>query len=194
MTSLPQPPDRLLSITDYAELGENERGRYELQEGRLVMSPSPTPDHMIALARLFAQLERQLPPQLGVVPDVDLDLQLAPLGQPGWSRRPDLVIVGRKALERVRLEGGLLRAEETEVVVEVVSPGSRRTDYVIKRGEYADAGIHRYWIVDLERPISLIECVRSDEFGYVNASEVTGMFSTGVPCPLTVRLDELQHS
>ena len=29
------------------------------------------------------------------------------------------------------------------VVVELVSPTSRRTDHVIKRGEYADAGIAR---------------------------------------------------
>jgi len=144
MTSLPL--DRLLTIAEYAEFGENERGRYELQEGRLVMSPNPASDHMIALARMFAQLEGQLPARYRVVPDVDLDLQLAPPGQPGWPRRPDLVIVTQTALERMRLDGGLLRAEDTKVVVEIVSPGSRRTDNVIKRGEYAGAGIDHYWI------------------------------------------------
>jgi Uma2 family endonuclease len=191
MTSLPLPLDRLLTIAEYAEFGENERGRYELQEGRLVMSPNPAPDHMIALARMFAQLEGQLPARFRVVPDVDLDLQLAPPGQPGWSRRPDLVIVTQTALERVRLDGGLLRAEDTKVVVEIVSPGSRRTDYVIKRGEYADAGIDHYWIVDLDQPTSLIAYQRSDEFGYPDAGEVTGTFITEAPHPLRVRLDQL---
>jgi len=143
MTSLPLPLDRLLTIAEYAEFGENERGRYELQEGRLVMSPNPASDHMIALARMFAQLAGQVPSRARCGPGAATG---AP-GQPGWSRRPDLVIVTQTALERMRLDGGLLRAEDTKVVVEIVSPGSRRTDNVIKRGEYADAGIDHYWIV-----------------------------------------------
>jgi Uma2 family endonuclease len=34
--------------------------------------------------------------------------------------------------------------QEGNLVVEIVSPGSHRTDHVIKRGEYADAGIPHY--------------------------------------------------
>jgi Uma2 family endonuclease len=34
------------------------------------------------------------------------------------------------------------------LVVEIVSPGSAATDQVIKLGEYARAGIRRYWLVD----------------------------------------------
>ena len=34
-------PGRLLTVENYASLGEDERGRYELQEGSLVVSPSP---------------------------------------------------------------------------------------------------------------------------------------------------------
>ncbi len=36
------------------------------------------------------------------------------------------------------------------VVVEIVAPESRRTDNVIKRAEYADAGVPHYWTIDLE--------------------------------------------
>ena len=60
MTALPQP-GRLLTIADYAALPEDDQRRWELLEGNLVMSPSPTPRHMIALARLHARLETQLP-------------------------------------------------------------------------------------------------------------------------------------
>src|SRR6185437_819636 len=118
MTALIQPPGRLLSVGDYAAPGEDDRNRWELQEGSLVMSPSPTPRHMIAVARLHGIVESQLPAGLRAVPDVDLDLQLAPADQPGTSRRPDLVVVEQAEFDRVGQAGGLLRAANTVLVVE----------------------------------------------------------------------------
>ncbi len=68
MTAEPVPPmqfslpiGRLLTIDEYAAIGEVEHGRVELQEGSLVMSPSPTPFHMLAIAGLRDQLKPQLP-------------------------------------------------------------------------------------------------------------------------------------
>ncbi|PQM44493.1 Uma2 family endonuclease [Mycobacterium talmoniae] len=43
-------------------------------------------------------------------------------------------------------------AAEVVLVVEIVSPGSRRMDHVMKLYEYAKAGIEHYWIVDTEAP------------------------------------------
>src|SRR5215470_14620360 len=59
VTAIPQPPGHLLTVREYACLGEDEHGRCELMEGNLLMAPSPTPDHMIALGRLYRQLARQ---------------------------------------------------------------------------------------------------------------------------------------
>lgn len=58
-------------------------------------------------------------------------------------------------MRRVDPEGDMLRASEVRLVVEIVSPGSRRMDTVIKHREYADAGIPYYWIADLDPPVSL---------------------------------------
>jgi Uma2 family endonuclease len=191
MTAVPEPPSRLLTVEAYAALGEDDRYRSELQEGSLVSSPSPAPDHMVAMARLLVQLDEQLPSGLLVIPDVDVDLELAPRGKPGFVRRPNLVVVHRAALERVRRDGGLLRACEVLVVVEIVSPGSHRTDHVIKRGEYADAGIPHYWIVDLDAPVALIAGHLAAEFSYQDAGSVTGRFVTTEPFPVGLRLDGL---
>jgi Uma2 family endonuclease len=186
------PIGRLLTIGEYEAIGEIEHGRVELQEGSLVMSPSPTPSHMRAIGRLHHQLEVQLSPDLyAVVPDVDIDLDLVPRTEPGSSRRPDVVVVKRAAYLRVEDEGGLIRASEVELVVEVVSRGSRRMDYHVKRDEYADAGIGAYWIVDLEKPVSLVECHRTEEFGYQDGGAMTGVFTTTVPFEVTVDLDAL---
>jgi Uma2 family endonuclease len=190
MSTLPQP-GKLLTIADYAALPEDDQRRWELLEGNLITSPSPSPRHMIALARLHARIEDQLPPGLRAVPNVDLDLQLAPMDQPGTSRRPDLVVVTEAEFNRVEVEGGLLRARATTLVVEIISPGSRRTDTVIKRGEYADARIGHYWIIDLARPTSLLAPHLAGDFGYQDSGEVTGTFEATDPFPIRVDLDGL---
>jgi Uma2 family endonuclease len=193
VTALPVfPQGRLLTIADYAALPEDDQYRWELQEGRLVMSPSPIPDHMIASGELREQLKAQLPDDVCVIQEVDLDLQLAPSDQPGWSRRPDLMVVDRAELDRVHAEGGILRAAGVRLVIEILSPGSRRTDYVIKLAEYADAGIPHYWIVDLEAPISIASFHLGGDLGYIAEPEAAGTFRTEAPFTLSVELDSLR--
>jgi hypothetical protein len=101
-------------------------------------------------------------------------------------------VVARDARLRVRREGGVIRASEVTVVVEVVSPGLKRTDHDHKRGEYADAGILHYWIVDIEPPVSLLACHLAGEFGYADGGAVTGTFSTPAPFPVEIDLDALR--
>jgi Uma2 family endonuclease len=181
----------LLTIAEYAALGETEHGYTELIEGRLIMSPSPVPDHNYAGQELGMELRPQLPGWAETVPDMDIDLELAPADEPGFSRRPDLLIVAREARKRVRAEGGLIRAGEVFVVVEIVSPGSKRIDHVDKRRDYADAGIPNYWIIDIDEPISLTACRLTEEFGYVDDQTATGLFRTDVPFPVEINLDRL---
>ncbi len=172
-------PSQLLSVEEYRALGESDRGFTELVEGRVVPSPGAGRAHNLAACRLAGQLERQLPRGLAFVLGADLDLGLAPPGEPGFSRRPDLLIFDRTA-------GDPIRAEEVAVVVEVATSGSRRTDYRVKHDEYADAGIPHYWIVDLVEPVALVACQ-----GYRDAPPVTGTYTTDVPFPVEIDLDAL---
>lgn len=184
-------PTHLLTIAEYAELGETETGHTELVEGRLLLSPSPVPDHNIAAQELGVRLRPQLPESFETIPDMDVNLELAPPDQPGFSRRPDLIVVDHNARKRVRAEGGLIRASEVLVVVEVVSPSSRRVDHVDKRRDYADAGIPYYWIVDIDDPISLTACHLTEQFGYQDDQAVTGTFSAATPFSVEIDLDLL---
>jgi Uma2 family endonuclease len=193
VTALPQTARlHLLTIAEYQELGETESGYTELVEGRLLMSPSPAPGHNIASGELFVQLKQQVPAAFRVIQDIDVDLELTSPAQPGFSRRPDLVVVHRDAVERVSREGGMLRASEVAVIVEIVSPGSRRTDRVAKRSEYADAGIAHYWIVDLTDTVSVVACHLAGEFGYQDTGDLTGSFETTEPFPVRLDLDQFR--
>ncbi len=191
MTIQPVAPLHLLTVSEYLEIGEVEPGYTELVEGRLLTSPSPVSDHSYAAGELKAQLRAQLPEGIEALEDLDVDLQLAPPDAPGTVRRPDLIVVPRDARLRVRREGGVIRASEVLVAVEVVSPGSKRTDYDHKRGEYADAGIPLYWIVDIDPPVSLLACHLAGEFGYADGGAVTGTFTTSAPFPVEIDLDAL---
>jgi Uma2 family endonuclease len=183
---------RLLTVAEYLELGETESGYSELVEGRAVLTPSTSADHNWAVAEARDKLRPQLPPGMEIIIDIDVDLELAPPDEPGFCRRPDLVIVAQAARLRQRREGGVIRASEVVIVMEFVSPGSRRTDQVTKRGEYADAGIPNYWIVDLAEPISLLACHHAGEFGYADDGGTTNTFSTTTPFPVQFDLDGLR--
>jgi Uma2 family endonuclease len=181
----------LLTIAEYAALGETEHGYAELIEGRLIMSPNPGLDHNTASLELAIALRPALPDDFETIPGVDVDLRLAPAGEPGFCRRPDLVVVSRGARKRVRAEGGLVQASEVLLAVEIVSPGSKRIDHAHKRLDYADAGVPNYWIIDLDDPISLTACRLTEEFGYVDDQTETGLFKTEVPFPVEINLDQL---
>jgi len=186
-----QPPERLLTVAEYAALPEDDQHRWELEEGIMVVSPSPAPRHMAILFELAKRLEPHLPPDLRLFLEVDIDLELVPADEPGFSRRPDLIVVERTAYDRVDRDGGLIRASEVQLVVEIVSPGSKRKDYVIKRSEYADAGIPYYWIIDPDPPLSVLNCHLAGPFGYRDSGDVTGTFVTTVPFPVRIELDRL---
>jgi Uma2 family endonuclease len=191
MTALPQPTAPSLTVADYLALPEDSESRFELQEGNLVMSPRPVPDHQAAGFQLGHQIQMSLPEHLQIAPDVDIDLGLVPEDQPGTVRAPDLAIVLRTGMQRVRTRRELLRASDVVLAIEIISPNSRRTDSVFKHSEYADAGIGHYWIIDLDDGPGLTACHLAGEFGYVDAQPVKGVFETATPFPVRIDLGRL---
>jgi Uma2 family endonuclease len=191
MTALPLQPPRLLTVAEFAALDEAHDGRYELQEGKVVMSPSPPPEHQLYQQELQVQLLAQVPGHLKVVPAVDIDLEIVPPTRPGFVRIPDLIVVTAAGIRRRRQEGGLLRASEVVLAIEILSLGSQRTDRSIKHAEYADAGIPHYWLIDIDSRPALTACHLAGEFGYVDAAPVSGTFTADEPFPVRLDLDRL---
>jgi Uma2 family endonuclease len=191
MTALPLQRPQLLTAAEFAALPEVTDGRYELQEGRVVMSPSPVPEHQLCRHRLQVQLDPQVPAGLCLLPAVDVDLGLVPPTMPGFVRNPDIVVVTFSGFERHNRDGGLLRADEIVLAVEIMSDGSRRTDRTIKHDEYADAGIPHYWIIDFDSRPALTACHLAGESGYIDAAPVSGTFTADEPFPVRLDLDRL---
>jgi len=177
---------RLLTVTEYLALGEVEPGYTELFEGRVLLTPTPSVQHARALTGLWSQLRPQLPAGFEGITGVDVDLELAPADAPGFSRRPDLVVVRHDAGR----DDVIVRVSEVVVAVEIASSASQRTDRVAKRSDYAAAGIPHYWIVDLD-PLSVLECRLGADGAYADQGAVTGAFRTLEPFAIEVDLDAL---
>ena len=116
----------------------------EFSHGQTEVLPMPTFSHQ----RLVAFLYRAL---AGFVEDKGLGIVMfAPLRIQLWRgkyREPDIVFMSTQHADRL--------AEQfwtgADLVMEVVSPDEPGRDLVIKRREYAQAGIPEYWIVDPTR-------------------------------------------
>lgn len=142
MSAAPRYPDLAglrMSAEEYLALGETE-GRYELIDGVIQMSPSPTPWHQILQRRLSAELDAAADriPGLVAVPDVDLHLG------PALVYEPDFVIYAPGRMPEIPERF----TTPPDVVIQILSPGSRAKDLVTRRDDYDRFGVGEYWILD----------------------------------------------
>ena len=145
--------------------------RYEVVDGLLVVSPAPTFWHQEVSAALLRQLAAQAPSDWRVLLELGL-----PLGSDG--RVPDLTVVSSRA--RRGPGAPLPGPEHVGLVVEVVSPSSRKTDRFAKPGEYAEAGIPLFWRVETE-PGLLLHAYRLGDEAYEQVASVDGVGSAPAP-------------
>lgn len=128
--------------SDYARLPD-DGNHYEVLDGELLVTPSPSPDHQNVMGRLYVLLSAYVDRHgLGVViPDVDL------LFQTGQFLRPDVLVVPESARAGITRRGIEVAPS---LVVEILSPTSSGIDLVKKPARYGDFGIPEYWVLDPE--------------------------------------------
>jgi len=123
----------------------DDRNRYETIAGELFVTPAPSLRHQAVLARLHlvigAYVERH---RLGHVWFAPLDVVYGPM----TLVEPDLLFVAA-ARRDVLTEQEVTAAPD--LVVEVLSPSTARTDRGRKRALYQETGVREYWIVDAEQ-------------------------------------------
>ncbi len=134
------PPRGQWTEADYFALPDTNRF-IELSEGELVMPPHPTHTHQLIVFELATRMRDFVQKHnLGLVQIGPLPVRL----WPGKIREPDILFVAREHSDRI----GEQAYGPPDLVVEALSPGTRRTDRLDKTVEYARAGVREYWIVD----------------------------------------------
>jgi Uma2 family endonuclease len=172
-------PNHLLTLEEWDALPEDAHWRCELAEGVLIMVPRPAPLHQRAMVRLTAMLDDQLPDELTALPDVEV---LIDVRHPATVRAPDVVVTSDKLAWE---NPPRLHASDVLLAIEIVSPGTGRTDRVTKLAEYADAGIPSYWVVELDDPATLSAYILVDG-DYEIVAQATEPVQLSQPAPVTV--------
>lgn len=136
----------------------DERLRFELVDGELFVTPSPSVPHQVASIRLAELLLTAAPADLQVL-TAPLDVRLAE----DTVIQPDLLVVSWANIEAGTDLAPLL-------TVEVLSPTTRRVDLSVKKGRLEHAGVRAYWVVDPLAPSLLVWELRHGR--YVLTAEV----------------------
>ena len=159
--------------------------RYELIDGELFVSPSPSNLHQFLVTELIVRLHSYL--RASAVGRV--------VTSPSDVRRPD------RTRNRVQPDVFVFRRRDKEafdspfdfsdllLVIEVVSPSGSSYDYQVKRRLYLGSGIPEYWVVNPDaRNIS--RWVGADDPGQV-LSEKIAWHPDGMTSELVIDINEL---
>lgn len=164
-----------LTYEDYALIPDDGR-RHEIIDGDEVVSPSPRTQHQRVVGNLYFLLRRHVREHgLGEVFVAPFDVVLSDYD----IVQPDVLFVsdGRLGLvDEVNLKGA------PDLVAEVLSESTRRTDLVRKRRLYERAGVAEYWVLD--PAIDQVQVFRPRGAAYERAAELTAEAGDALATPL----------
>ncbi len=137
----------------------DDRRRYELFEGELVMTPAPSERHQKTVTQLSALLLQYVQQhKLGRVYVAPLDVFL----DEETVVRPDILFVSRERMHMIdewKVNGAL------DLVVEVLSSATEERDRSFKFKRYAQEGVKEYWIADPLKKVLEVYTLGSKGFG-----------------------------
>ncbi len=131
------------TYADYARLPDDRR--YEVIDGELYLTPAPTPYHQIVKSRIERLLQGHVEREsLGMVLDAPCDVVLSRFD----VFQPDIFFISSGRLEVI---GEKYISDAPDLVVEVLSPGTRKRDRSLKAKRYARFGVREMWLADPSR-------------------------------------------
>ena len=132
-----------LTVENYKLLPETGP-RYQLIQGDLYMAPAPNRFHQEISRNLQFELHTYLKGNpIGKLFDAPFDVYLDEIN----VFQPDILVVLKERLGILTEEGA---EGAPDLVIEILSPKTRRLDLANKKQEYARAGVKELWIIDPE--------------------------------------------
>ncbi len=145
------PLSRSWTTADVRALMREDRPwpRYELIDGELIVTPAPRTPHQLAAFELCKVLDiylERVPIGIAVMSPADLELRS------GTITQPDVFVIPAGC----GIAGATAAWSDVSsllLAVEVLSPGSVRTDRIVKRDFYLANSVAEYWIVDVDERV-----------------------------------------
>lgn len=145
------------TLDDYYALPEDQR--VELIDGVLYDMTSPTTIHQLIGGYIYAKFLAYVSEKKGAcIPFISpIDVQLDRDNR--TMVEPDVVVVcNRDMIIRRCIYGA------PDLVIEVLSPSTRRKDMIIKLNKYLNAGVREYWLIDPDQEQITVFDFEHDEF------------------------------
>jgi Uma2 family endonuclease len=156
----------------------DDRLRYELVDGGLLVTPPPVPRHQEVAMALAVLLTPALPRAWRATTAQGLYFDARNY------RVPDVLVYERAASAR-----GRITPPDVHLAVEVMSPGSVSTDQVTKPWQYAAAGIRHFWRLELDSLLLVAHRLVGSSYEVVGRYEDEVALKT--PVPVRLRLASL---
>lgn len=156
----------------------DDGNRYEIINGVLFVSPSPTRDHqrlVYLLSRLIGDVVD--PDRLGQVFPGPVDVRLGV----HTIVVPDLVYL---RTDRLHIYGKRVVEGPPDLVIEIASPSTQNRDNVDKMAAFAEAGVPEYWLPDPETHTFRMVVLRNGV--YQDVEPVDGRYHSSVIAGLIV--------
>lgn len=136
-------PTLPMTYHEYALLPQ-DRNRYEVLDGELYMTPSPSYLHQHIVTCLASiLLQHASAHDLGVVLTAPMDVLLSETN----IVQPDILFI---RAGRVPARDAKNITVAPDLIIEVLSPSSVEQDRLDKKAVYARHGVSHYWIIDPE--------------------------------------------
>jgi Uma2 family endonuclease len=159
-------PDTRFTVDDFMRFPDDGK-RHEIIAGEHYVTPSPNMRHQAISGRLHLALGTFLKANrsLGRVFYAPFDVIFSYYD----VVEPDLLVIGADQLD-------ILTPKNVQgapaIVVEILSPGTRKVDEVTKRRLFERGGVREYWLVDPE--LDLVKVYRRSADGaFPRAAELT---------------------
>jgi Uma2 family endonuclease len=150
--------------------------RYELLGGELIVTPAPTAGHQRVLSQLYRLIDEHVRRiDAGEVFLAPFDVVLSHFD----AVEPDLVFLANSRPPVANDQNSI--DFPPDLVVEVLSPSSRRYDRVRKMALYAQSGIREYWIADPDRRTLEIYILAGKDFAPVESDPAGRLRSRVLP-------------
>ncbi len=144
---------------DYLKLPDDGR-RFEIIEGVLYVTNAPNIDHQFSSMEISHQMKTFADEhKLGYVLAAPFEIHLSARTRPVL---PDVIFIKS---EHWPGAGVSYFEGAPDLIVEVLSPSTRRTDQVVKFTAYEQAGVSEYWIVDPKSKIVQVYVLSGREYG-----------------------------
>ena len=154
---MPLPKERIFTSDDYWNLPDGKRA--ELIDGQFYDMAQPSSTHQLLISQLMHKIGNYIESQKGsclVFPApfaVNLDAD-----DRNWVEPDISVICDRNKITSSGCNGA------PDLIIEVISPSSRKMDYIIKNTLYPESGVREYWIVDPAKKFTIVYCYQDEDF------------------------------